>query len=448
MLYGKDWKKMQPLIKTRTLVQIRTHAQKVFKKIGFKKISTAKSRQPMHIRPMHHHHQQQQRYQQQIQQHHQLQMQQHQQLELQQQLQLRPPQPLSAVINTTGLAEGVAVNASASPIRGVMNGVGVVAAAQGSAAYAMQAPHLSPSQQPQPQPQHMGAAGLSAGQASVRGEIEPGINGSNHSDSSNGVGSDSSSNRNTSNSSSRGNTGGDGAVVRPIHIDEAAEEHRRQVLFYDHHEQQQQPLQQPQKAQQQTLQLPPLGDAAVKRSQAESAAGTFGAVPVDGGSTGSSSSSTAQQLVGSAASATIVTSESISVSYAAMPPEEVAVVEDGVLCAEAHPRNGETNNNDKDGSNDVRRKGDPARDDGEGSGNSSNSSNKEVPVAGNSAQDASSAASTSLVQSSVQSPPSLSPPPMMADLRQYGAESINWEALQLQHAEEQQKHHQLQRQRQ
>lgn len=37
MLYGKDWKKMQPLIKTRTLVQIRTHAQKVFKKIGLKK---------------------------------------------------------------------------------------------------------------------------------------------------------------------------------------------------------------------------------------------------------------------------------------------------------------------------------------------------------------------------------------------------------------------------
>jgi hypothetical protein len=38
MLYGKDWKKMQPLIKTRTLVQIRTHAQKVFKKIGLIKI--------------------------------------------------------------------------------------------------------------------------------------------------------------------------------------------------------------------------------------------------------------------------------------------------------------------------------------------------------------------------------------------------------------------------
>jgi hypothetical protein len=38
MLYGKDWKKMQPLIKTRTLVQIRTHAQKVFKKIGLKKL--------------------------------------------------------------------------------------------------------------------------------------------------------------------------------------------------------------------------------------------------------------------------------------------------------------------------------------------------------------------------------------------------------------------------
>jgi len=37
MLYGKDWKKMQPLIKTRTLVQIRTHAQKVFKKIGLKR---------------------------------------------------------------------------------------------------------------------------------------------------------------------------------------------------------------------------------------------------------------------------------------------------------------------------------------------------------------------------------------------------------------------------
>jgi SHAQKYF class myb-like DNA-binding protein len=39
MLYGKDWKKMQPLIKTRSLVQIRTHAQKVFKKIGLKKIT-------------------------------------------------------------------------------------------------------------------------------------------------------------------------------------------------------------------------------------------------------------------------------------------------------------------------------------------------------------------------------------------------------------------------
>jgi len=36
MLYGKDWKKMLPLIKTRTLVQIRTHAQKVFKKIAGK----------------------------------------------------------------------------------------------------------------------------------------------------------------------------------------------------------------------------------------------------------------------------------------------------------------------------------------------------------------------------------------------------------------------------
>ena len=32
---------MQPLIKTRSLVQIRTHAQKVFKKIGFKKLETS-----------------------------------------------------------------------------------------------------------------------------------------------------------------------------------------------------------------------------------------------------------------------------------------------------------------------------------------------------------------------------------------------------------------------
>ena len=31
-LYGREWKKMQPLIKTRSIVQIRTHAQKVFKK--------------------------------------------------------------------------------------------------------------------------------------------------------------------------------------------------------------------------------------------------------------------------------------------------------------------------------------------------------------------------------------------------------------------------------
>jgi SHAQKYF class myb-like DNA-binding protein len=38
MLYGKDWKRMQPLIKTRSLVQIRTHAQKVFKNLGLKKI--------------------------------------------------------------------------------------------------------------------------------------------------------------------------------------------------------------------------------------------------------------------------------------------------------------------------------------------------------------------------------------------------------------------------
>ena len=37
MLHGKDWKAMQHLIKTRTLVQIRTHAQKVFKKVGLKR---------------------------------------------------------------------------------------------------------------------------------------------------------------------------------------------------------------------------------------------------------------------------------------------------------------------------------------------------------------------------------------------------------------------------
>ena len=37
MLYGKDWKKMQPLIRTRSLVQIRTHAQKVFKKVAIKR---------------------------------------------------------------------------------------------------------------------------------------------------------------------------------------------------------------------------------------------------------------------------------------------------------------------------------------------------------------------------------------------------------------------------
>mmetsp|Transcript_27718 Transcript_27718/g.51765 ORF Transcript_27718/g.51765 Transcript_27718/m.51765 type:complete len:464 (+) Transcript_27718:171-1562(+) len=46
MLYGKDWKKMQPLIKTRTLVQIRTHAQKVFKKIGLKKMNGLKRKDP------------------------------------------------------------------------------------------------------------------------------------------------------------------------------------------------------------------------------------------------------------------------------------------------------------------------------------------------------------------------------------------------------------------
>lgn len=42
MLHGKDWKKMQPLIKTRSLVQIRTHAQKVFKKVGMKKLQAGR----------------------------------------------------------------------------------------------------------------------------------------------------------------------------------------------------------------------------------------------------------------------------------------------------------------------------------------------------------------------------------------------------------------------
>lgn len=32
-LYGTKWKKMQPIIKTRNLSQIRTHAQKVFKRL-------------------------------------------------------------------------------------------------------------------------------------------------------------------------------------------------------------------------------------------------------------------------------------------------------------------------------------------------------------------------------------------------------------------------------
>lgn len=35
MRFGKDWKAMVPLIKTRTLVQIRTHAQKMFKRMNF-----------------------------------------------------------------------------------------------------------------------------------------------------------------------------------------------------------------------------------------------------------------------------------------------------------------------------------------------------------------------------------------------------------------------------
>ena len=38
MIYGKNWKKIQPLIKTRTLIQIRTHAQKVFKNVGIKRL--------------------------------------------------------------------------------------------------------------------------------------------------------------------------------------------------------------------------------------------------------------------------------------------------------------------------------------------------------------------------------------------------------------------------
>ena len=45
MLYGKDWRKMQPLIKTRSLIQIRTHAQKVFKKVNTKKGPSAQQQQ-------------------------------------------------------------------------------------------------------------------------------------------------------------------------------------------------------------------------------------------------------------------------------------------------------------------------------------------------------------------------------------------------------------------
>ena len=37
MLYGKDWRKVQTLLKTRNIIQIRTHAQKVFKKVSMKK---------------------------------------------------------------------------------------------------------------------------------------------------------------------------------------------------------------------------------------------------------------------------------------------------------------------------------------------------------------------------------------------------------------------------
>lgn len=49
MLYGKDWKKMQPLIKTRSLVQIRTHAQKVFKKIGLKRFEDSYDEKPARL---------------------------------------------------------------------------------------------------------------------------------------------------------------------------------------------------------------------------------------------------------------------------------------------------------------------------------------------------------------------------------------------------------------
>ena len=37
-LYGKDWRQMQPMIKSRTITQIRTHAQKVLKKFTLEQL--------------------------------------------------------------------------------------------------------------------------------------------------------------------------------------------------------------------------------------------------------------------------------------------------------------------------------------------------------------------------------------------------------------------------
>tara|TARA_A100001015_G_scaffold318354_1_gene438017 strand:+ start:2868 stop:3107 length:240 start_codon:yes stop_codon:yes gene_type:complete len=47
-MYGKDWRAMMPLIKTRSLRQIRTHAQKVLKSM-YAKRNVPHATQPMEM---------------------------------------------------------------------------------------------------------------------------------------------------------------------------------------------------------------------------------------------------------------------------------------------------------------------------------------------------------------------------------------------------------------